>query len=54
MVPFYILHAVVGFGFMDSMATSMGIAIVNDSPSKKMYGVELPDGTKDIIAEEDA
>ncbi|MBE6969447.1 MAG: Na/Pi cotransporter family protein [Ruminococcaceae bacterium] len=29
MIPFYIIHAVVGLGFMDTMATSMGIAVVN-------------------------
>ena len=29
MVPFYILHGVMDFGFMDQTATSMGIAILN-------------------------
>ena len=29
MVPFYILHAVIGFDFMSATATSMGIAVVN-------------------------
>ena len=29
LVPFYIIHAVVGFDFMDRIANSMGIAIVN-------------------------
>ena len=29
MIPFYIIHAVVGLDFMNSMATSMGIAVVN-------------------------
>ncbi len=29
MVPFYILHSVIGFGFMETTATSMGIAILN-------------------------
>ncbi|MBQ5739547.1 MAG: Na/Pi cotransporter family protein [Oscillospiraceae bacterium] len=29
MIPFYILHAVVGLDFMSATATSMGIAIVN-------------------------
>lgn len=29
MIPFYVIHAVVGFDFMNTMATSMGIAIVN-------------------------
>jgi len=29
MVPFYLLNAVIGFGFMSAVATSMGIAIVN-------------------------
>jgi len=29
MIPFYILHAVIGFEFMSSMATSIGIAVVN-------------------------
>ena len=29
MIPFYIIHAVIGFDFMSATATSMGIAIVN-------------------------
>ncbi len=29
MIPFYILHAIIGFGFMSTTASSMGIAIVN-------------------------
>ncbi|MBR5262066.1 MAG: Na/Pi cotransporter family protein [Oscillospiraceae bacterium] len=29
MIPFYIIHAIVGFEFMDVTATSMGIAVVN-------------------------
>ena len=29
MIPFYLIHAIVGLDFMDTMATSMGIAVVN-------------------------
>ncbi|MBR5537610.1 MAG: Na/Pi cotransporter family protein [Clostridia bacterium] len=29
MIPFYILHGIIGFGLMSQMATSMGIAITN-------------------------
>jgi len=29
MIPFYLIHAIVGLDFMNSMATSMGIAVVN-------------------------
>ncbi|MGN0967969.1 MAG: Na/Pi cotransporter family protein, partial [Oscillospiraceae bacterium] len=29
MVPFYIIHAVVGFDFMSATATSLGIAVIN-------------------------
>ena len=29
MIPFYLIHTFVGFEFMSSMATSMGIAVVN-------------------------
>jgi len=29
MIPFYVIHAIVGFEFMSSIATSIGIAVVN-------------------------
>lgn len=42
MIPFYIIHAIAGFGFMSAAATSLGIAVVNTVYKVAATAIQAP------------